>query len=112
MIEVPKTLEILLFGRGFVIAADPATYTHRSEYGVVWIRVPRGTTIRTWGTENGIGELAAKGPLNSTQLDAIPHQIEIPALSIHMRILMDNPTAVKKMWDAMQEAEKRLLETH
>ena len=29
------------------------------------------SNIRRWGTENGLGELAAKGPLSETQLDKV-----------------------------------------
>lgn len=37
-----------------------------------WYSLTDGSVVRRWGTSNGLGELAMKGPLPETVLDKLP----------------------------------------
>ena len=42
----------------------------------LYARLSHCSVIRRWGTTDGLGELAEKGPLASTELDAVPRGVE------------------------------------
>lgn len=44
-----------------------------------------GFNVRRWGTAAGLGELAAKGPLKNTKLDATP-EVRMHELAIVARL--------------------------
>lgn len=100
--------EIILFGRGLVIIADPEDAKSRRRFDVDWVRYSCATTIRTWGTTDGIGQLAHSGPTSSTVLDHIPHSIDIPVSAIHM-IIECSQDSIEQFTPAIEQAEKRLL---
>lgn len=63
-ILVPEP-RIVILQRGWAVVGN---MTQRGEY----IYLTECHVIRTWGTKNGIGELAMSGPLTNTKLDPIP----------------------------------------
>lgn len=75
---------IYFFGRGFVVIAadDDVSYVERDN--VQWVHVARSTTIRDWGTDKGIGQLASGPPRSGTVLDALDCALEIPVPAVHM----------------------------
>ena len=80
----PKYL-IVQFGRGHTVVLPEADVAKAETEQAYYIRTAGACTIRVWGTENGIGELAAKGPIKGkTILDRIPFKCRIPQDSVHM----------------------------
>lgn len=67
-------LRIVVLQRGWVVVGE---YSEAGEK----VHVKNGSVVRRWGTTKGLGELAAKGPLNDTVLDPIPdveaHQLGV-----------------------------------
>lgn len=55
---------IVILQRGWVVVGD--LFKKGPMYSV-----KNGAVIRTWGTSEGLGELALKGPLSGTTLDKI-----------------------------------------
>jgi hypothetical protein len=93
--------QIYVFGRGHVVIAE------KIEPVDGWYTLDGGSTIRAWGTQNGLGELA-QGPTKETVLDAIPYGIDIPEESIHgiWRVSVDS----EQVWaEALKTADEKLL---
>ncbi len=103
-----NALRIYFLGRGFVIAAFDADAETRTEDEVKWVRIKKGTTIRDWGTNKGIGQLVIGGPRRETKLDAIPHEIDVPVAAIHMRLKCTDESR-KLFVKEIDKAEKELL---
>lgn len=61
---VLKGFSIVVLDRGFVYIGN---VTHDGE----WCVITDARNIRYWGTTNGLGELALKGPQPKTKLDAV-----------------------------------------
>jgi hypothetical protein len=59
-------LRIVVLDRGWVFVGR---VTAETEAGVV---IDDACCVRYWGTKNGLGELAASGPLRETKLDPSP----------------------------------------
>ena len=55
-------VQIVIVDRGFVFVGNTTT-------DGTWCRITNAKNIRYWGTKNGLGELAEKGPLAETKLD-------------------------------------------
>ena len=55
-------MQLAILDRGFVYVGDVKT---DSEWGII----SNAKNVRRWGTKEGLGELALKGPLPDTQLD-------------------------------------------
>ena len=55
-------LNIVILDRGFVYVGD---VTIEGE----WVVIANAKNVRRWGTTQGLGELALKGPQESTRLD-------------------------------------------
>ncbi len=55
-------LQIAILDRGFVFVGNVTTDGD-------WMTITNAQCVRRWGTTEGLGELAAKGPLNATVLD-------------------------------------------
>lgn len=55
-------LQIVILDRGFVFVGDVATDND-------WVTVSNAKNVRRWGTSQGLGELAARGPQPETKLD-------------------------------------------
>lgn len=58
---------IFILPRGWVVVGD---YSEDGD----WVILDNAAVVRKWGTSKGLGELADKGPLSSTVLDATPRQ--------------------------------------
>jgi hypothetical protein len=56
-------LQIVILDRGFV-------YVGRVTTDKRWCLIINAMNVRRWGTTKGLGELAAKGPLEATELDS------------------------------------------
>jgi hypothetical protein len=54
--------QIVIADRGFVWVGDV-------ELAADWCVITNASQVRRWGTTNGLGELAASGPLEKTVLD-------------------------------------------
>lgn len=67
-------LAIVIADRGWVFVGEATT-----DYDFVTIKGAR--CIRRWGTSEGLGELASKGPRPNTQLDA-PVDMKIAARAL------------------------------
>ena len=57
-------------GFGIVIADRGHIWVGELKDSGEWIAIRRARAVRKWGTQNGINELAANGPLEDTKLDA------------------------------------------
>lgn len=55
-------LNIVILDRGFVYVGDVAIDGE-------WVLITNAKNVRRWGTSQGLGELAAKGPQPETKLD-------------------------------------------
>lgn len=55
-------LNIVILDRGFVYVGDVSIYGD-------WLLISDAKNVRRWGTTQGLGELAAKGPQPETKLD-------------------------------------------
>ena len=55
--------QIAVLDRGFVYVGD-------CEVDGDWLTIANAQNVRRWGTQRGLGELAAFGPQPKTQLDA------------------------------------------
>ena len=55
---------LVVADRGHVWAAEDATLDDD------FVRITNGRAVRRWGTSEGLNELANKGPLPNTRLDA------------------------------------------
>jgi hypothetical protein len=59
---VDHGIQLVILDRGFVYVGDVKTNSE-------WCVIADAKNVRRWGTTQGLGELAAKGPLADTQLD-------------------------------------------
>lgn len=57
--------QIVILQRGWVFVGDMKRVGHECE-------LTNASCVRRWGTTNGLGELAEKGPLKDTVLDKCP----------------------------------------
>lgn len=55
-------LQIVVLDRGFVFVGDVSSDGD-------WLVIANAKNVRRWGTSQGLGELAAKGPQPETKLD-------------------------------------------
>jgi hypothetical protein len=55
-------LQLAILDRGFIYVGDVTTNSE-------WCVILNARNVRSWGTKEGLGELALKGPLPNTQLD-------------------------------------------
>lgn len=67
-------MNIYVMDRGFVLVGEPEPCRDQNP---LWARLTRCAVVRQWGTTKGLGELAAKGPLAETVLDAEPDGTQI-----------------------------------
>jgi hypothetical protein len=69
-------VQICVLQRGWVVVGD------FSQDGAQCF-VRNGYVVRRWGTSEGLGELAARGPLKDTKLDPLPettfHELTVVA---------------------------------
>lgn len=56
-------LALVVADRGFVWVGKASTDPD-------WVHIEGARCVRRWGTSEGLNELAAKGPLTNTRLDA------------------------------------------
>ena len=56
-------LALVVADRGFVWVGKVRTTSD-------WVEIEAGRAVRRWGTSEGLNELANKGPLTNTRLDA------------------------------------------
>lgn len=56
-------LVLVVADRGFVWVGETVTTED-------WVEIKNARCVRRWGTSEGLNELAAKGPLPTTKLDA------------------------------------------
>ncbi len=86
---------IFVMERGFCIVGRIA------DESTLEITLDDVSVIRIWGTENGLGELAMKGPLSNTRLDREPNGTIINKLCCYRRLPCD---AAK--WDKYPREQK------
>jgi len=106
--ENKKELTIISFGRGNVIMAEPP-YQVVERWGRPWIYFRDCATVLRWGTKEGLGQIATNGPTPDTRLNAVPHDIRIPADAIHCEYSMTD-RSVEKFVPMMDQARIRILE--
>lgn len=94
---------IIDFGRGNMIACEG--YITDDEDMVMPVRP---NTVRNWGTDRGIGQIAALGPTQNTVLDGIPFDVEIPVNAVH-EIIIINPDSYKLWAKRGNEARGKIL---
>lgn len=59
------------FGRCLVVADRGHVWTAEAvSFDADWAHLKGGQAVRRWGTSEGLNELAQKGPLPNTRLDA------------------------------------------
>lgn len=71
----------VLSGFGIVVADRGFVYVGRLEITPDWCIVTDAKNVRYWGTTNGLGELALKGPTSKTKLDSIS-TVRIPMRAV------------------------------
>ncbi len=81
-------MEILVLQAGWVVVGRP-----RREGDMIII--DKAAVIRRWGTDSGLGQLAAEGPRQATQLDAAPRTIKVHPLSILLSFPCDEKAWAK-----------------
>ena len=99
--------EIISYGRGLDTVVVNAK-TEVDGFGIKWLIVERGATIRTWGTKHGLAQLTVVGMTSETILDAIPFKLKIPVAAVHCRWTL-SPEAVERLKKGVQEAEVRVM---
>lgn len=60
--QIRHGLQLAILDRGFIYVGDVKTDSE-------WCVISNARNVRRWGTKEGLGELAIKGPLPETQLD-------------------------------------------
>lgn len=60
--SIDHGLQIVILDRGFVFVGDVSTNGD-------WVTISNAKNVRRWGTSQGLGELAARGPQPETKLD-------------------------------------------
>ena len=100
--------EIMMFGRGLCIIFAKKDFFFEKEGPVDWMIIDRASTIRIWGTTQGIGQIQANGPTGETILDPIEYRLKIPVAAIHARLECSDPSN-DKFLPKIQEAAKTLL---
>ena len=92
LLEVPDDrlapdgeIRIAVLQRGHVVVGK---YSQVGEIG----RIENASVVRRWGTSEGLGELAQKGPLSNTVLDACP------PVSFHVREIIFLMEVNKDAW--------------
>lgn len=63
MADTSRSLSIVIADRGWVWVGETSETDG-------WLHVKGARCIRRWGTSEGLGELAAKGPRPNTKMDA------------------------------------------
>jgi hypothetical protein len=100
--------EVISFGVGNDIVAPVDAMTQIDRMGHIWLQIDSAATIRNWGTQHGLAQIAANGPTSQTELDAIPFGLMIPLGAIHM-IIRVNDKVEDKWQSKFDDAEKKLL---
>lgn len=103
-----KGTQIVAFGRGKVILCHGADTEYVDDGFVQWLRVSKAWTIRTWGTEHGLGQLSTNGPTSQTILDAIPYGLLIPTAAIH-GLWTCTDSSAKAFVPVCNDSDKKLL---
>lgn len=73
--DVKGDIKIVILQRGWIIVG-------RFERNGSDCKVSNASVIRTWGTTNGIGEIAKKGPTSSTKLDKCYGVVQFDYLTV------------------------------
>lgn len=71
--------EIVVLQRGWVIVGD-------FQQEGTQCSVKNGAVVRRWGTSQGLGELAHKGPLGETVLDPLNYPARFHELTVVFRL--------------------------
>jgi hypothetical protein len=101
-------VRLYLFGRGRCVAAADKDVKPFTDHVTTWLRIHRCVTLRTWGTTDGIGELASLGVRNGTVLDPVACIIDVPVEALHERVKCSDQSSV--MFNkAIDEREKDIL---
>ena len=103
--EIMEQMQIYIFGRGHVVLA-PVVESEKVS-GFEAFKLKSGYTIRKWGTDNGIGQLAI-GPTSETVLDAIPYGLNIPVGALHTTVNVTED-GVKRWKKAFEKADADFL---
>lgn len=74
----PTKKQIVVCDRGWVLVGD---VFEEGDY----LFLTNASVIRRWGTKEGLGELAMKGPLAQTELDKCP-ACQVHKLSVVLRM--------------------------
>ena len=77
MTKTFPTPQIVVLDRGFV-------YVGHITIDDGFATITGAQCVRRWGTQNGLGELAAKGPQPNTELDAVGTVIAPMTALIHL----------------------------
>ncbi len=72
--EISRGKRIVILQRGWVYVGDYFQKGHEC-------RLENASCIRRWGTSQGLGELALKGPLSETKLEPCPLPVEFHKLT-------------------------------
>lgn len=73
--DITGDIKIVILQRGWVMVG-------RFERNGSDCKLRNSATIRTWGTTNGLGELAESGPLSGTKLDKNNGLVEFDYLTV------------------------------
>jgi len=86
--DVKGDIKIVILQRGWIVVG-------RFERNGSDCKMSNASVIRTWGTTNGLGEIAKKGPTGSTKLDKCYGVVQFDYLTVVATIDCD-----QKVWES------------
>lgn len=77
--EINSDIKIVVLQRGWIVVG-------RFERQGTQCKLHNASVIRTWGTTNGLGEIAEGGPTSSTKLDRCKGVVEFDYMTVVLTI--------------------------
>jgi hypothetical protein len=77
--DIISDIKIVVLQRGWIVVG-------RFERNGTQCKLYNASVIRTWGTTNGLGEIAEGGPTSSTKLDRCKGVVEFDYLTVVLTI--------------------------
>jgi hypothetical protein len=77
--EINSDIKIVVLQRGWIVVG-------RFERKDTQCKLHNASVIRTWGTTNGLGEIAESGPTSSTKLDKCKGVVEFDYMTVVLTI--------------------------
>ena len=79
--EINSDIKIVVLQRGWIVVGQ-------FERNVTQCKLHNASVIRTWGTTNGLGEIAEGGPTTSTKLDKCKGVVQFDYMTVVLTMSM------------------------